>query len=167
MYIILAVKRLVLDITDTIDCELIAIHTSLSAYYLAYLINSGLSTKLSRKKEDLHFNYDDITATFEFFQYWDSFKYIRYSLVQNVCRIKQDNFEQQSFNSLFAPVDKMMITKYLVPERKEVDFFLKIETETNSSEELYIKKLLRISQIVTAYNVDFATLKSKNNLIFE
>ena len=55
----------------------------------------------------------------------------------------------------------------LLPEYKNVDCFLKIES---SSEDVNIKKLLseinQINQIVTAYQIEVTQIKSIENLIF-
>jgi hypothetical protein len=55
----------------------------------------------------------------------------------------------------------------LIPEYKKVNYFLKIENEENN---VNIKDILvniqKVPQVVTVYDVDATTLKSKNNLIF-
>ena len=56
---------------------------------------------------------------------------------------------------------------YLIPEKKRVDYFIKIVGERN---EFLIQKTLDrikgINQIVTSYTIDTDTLKSKEFLIF-
>ena len=59
-----------------------------------------------------------------------------------------------------------MIT-YLIPEKKKVDFFLKISGDLQY--EFVIKtveKIKRIGQVVTAYTIDKNSLKSKDFLTF-
>ncbi|MHB1146340.1 MAG: IPExxxVDY family protein [Lutibacter sp.] len=54
-----------------------------------------------------------------------------------------------------------------MPEKKKVDFFLKIEGCNNDD---FIQNLVndlnKINQIITSYSIKPITLKSKENLIF-
>ena len=54
-----------------------------------------------------------------------------------------------------------------VPEYKEVDYFLKIEDDTEGEEQSIINKIAFIPQVITTYMVDINQLKSKNNLILD
>jgi hypothetical protein len=58
-------------------------------------------------------------------------------------------------------------TSYLIPEKKNIDFFLKIE---GGDHENYIQKtinnLKKINQIITSYSIELNTLKTKDHLIF-
>ncbi len=159
----MAIQHLVLDTFEENDYELIAIHSSLPSYRLAFLLNKNLNLRLYRKSKDICFKFPDLTANFPLYQYYDSFLYNEYNLIGN-------KFETNSSASegLFSTSDDFYITKHLIPELKKVDFFLKIESETSSfSSKLLITKLLITPQIITAYTVEHTKLKSKNNLIFE
>lgn len=163
----MAIQKLILDTLEDDDYELIAIHSSLASYRLAFLLNKRLNLRLFRKKEDISFEYDDLEANFPLYQYEDHFQYSTYSLLGNKFRNK---IEPQKLVSggLFATSEDTYVTKYLIPELKNVDYFLKIETESfDSSSKSFLSKIIEISQVITAYTVEYATLKSKNNLIFE
>jgi hypothetical protein len=54
---------------------------------------------------------------------------------------------------------------HLIPEHRDVDYFLKIEEDDTSGESL-VKALASIPNIITAYAIDTDNLKSKKNLIF-
>ena len=56
---------------------------------------------------------------------------------------------------------------YLIPEKKKVDYFIKIVGEPNQ-ELIYktVNKINKINQVVTSYTVEKHTLKSKQYLIF-
>ena len=58
-------------------------------------------------------------------------------------------------------------TSYLIPEKKKVDFFLKIEGCNHQS---FIQKMVEnlndINQIITSFSIDPNTLKTKDHLIF-
>ncbi|MBW1298888.1 IPExxxVDY family protein [Aquimarina litoralis] len=164
----MAIQRLVLDTILDDDYELIAVHSSLAPYRLAFVLNKYMDLRLFRKKEDVNFEYDMYTANFPLFQYHDHFRYNTYSLLGNKfkTKIKSDTIATEG---LFASTaTDRAISEYLIPELKNVDYFLKIEAETSQfSSKSLIANLLTIPQIVTAYTVDYTQLKSKNNLIFE
>lgn len=163
----MAIQKLVLDALDDDDYDLIAIHSTMASYRLAYLLNKHLNLHLFRKKEDINFRYNDLTASFPIYQYQDLFEYHTYSLLGN--KFKTEIITQDSASvGLFVNEEDTVSIKYLIPELKNVDYFLKIETETSSySNASLLTQILSISQIITAYSVEYATLKSKNNLIFE
>lgn len=162
----MAVQKLVLDSFIDDDYELIAIHCSLSSYRMAFLLNKYVNLRLSRKKEDVYFQYDDLTANFPFFQYHDSFQYETYSLLGNVYKTKVTTTTYE--DELFAASQENYTRRYLLPELKNVDYLLKIETETSHfSGKPLVTNLQSIPQVITAYTVDYTELKSRNNLIFE
>jgi hypothetical protein len=74
----------------------------------------------------------------------------------------------QSSGGLFDndATDKI-ITTYLIPEYKKVDFFLKIQSEM---ETIPLRKILsginEIKQVISVYELEPENIKSKNNLIF-
>ncbi|TSE09375.1 IPExxxVDY family protein [Aquimarina algiphila] len=162
-----AIQKLVLDTLEDDDYELIAIHCSLASYRLAFLLNKNLNLKLFRKKEDINFEYPDFTANFPLYQYEDHFQYNTYSLLANKFQALGVS-KNHIADGLFNTIEETYTTKYLIPELKNVDYFLKIETETSKfSNSSLVTQLLTISQVITAYSVEYTQLKSKNNLIFE
>ena len=164
----MAIQRLVLDTFADDDYELIAIHCSLASYRLAFLLNKNLNLRLFRKKEDVIFSHKNLIASFPLYQFEDHFQYTTYSLFGNKFQTKIENNINVTDGLFTASAEGALITKYLIPELKNVDFFLKIETETsNFSSKDLLQNMLKISQIMTAYALDYAPLKSKNNLIFE
>ncbi|MBQ4819839.1 IPExxxVDY family protein [Aquimarina sp. MMG016] len=163
----MAIQKLILDTFEEDDYELIAIHCSLASYRLAFLLNKYLGLRLVRKKEDINFEYSDLEASFPLYQYSDRFQYNTYNLLGNKFRTKIE-LDQMGAQGLFSVQEDNYATRYLIPEFKNVDYFLKIETETSQfSNKSIVTKLLNISQIITAYTVEYTQLKSKNNLIFE
>ncbi|WP_223551757.1 IPExxxVDY family protein [Aestuariivivens sp. NBU2969] len=160
----MAVRKLVLD--DFFDEEqytLIGIHCTLEDYRLAYLLNKYLEINLLRKPEDLDF--DKGKSVYSIFEWEDSKHLKTWSLVSNICKREEQN--KTTYASLFETQEPIIKTYNLIPEYKQVNFFLKIENEYNDSKEKYIvKQILSIPQIVTAYSIDTSQLKSKANLIF-
>lgn len=142
------------------DYSLIGIHSTEEDYRLAYLLNKHLNTKFIRYKQNLDF--ENNTAEFPLFEFKDENSYINYYLINN----KHIGFVQNQKNAGLFGGDYSTIS-YLIPEKKNVDFFLKINGCYRS---IFIKNLLEqlntMNQIITSYSIEPTTLKSKDHLIF-
>lgn len=151
-------------IDDFEDCDafiLIAIHSALEDYRMAFLLNQNLNLKLKRSKEDLDLG----EARYPMFEWEETSQLITWTLVTNICKIEEEIGNNPT--SLFSN-EESMIKKYnLIPEQSSTNYILKITYQTDFfREQEIIGKLLSISQIVTAYTVETENLKSKTNLIF-
>lgn len=147
------------------DCyNLIGIHTSEEDYKLAYLLNRNLNTSFKRFKHDLDFK--DKSASFTVFDFSDDINQLDSYLItnkftENFSPATNSNLELFSNDVLFSTMS------YLIPEKKNVDYFLKIEGEITTFElGKLIKQINNIPQIVASYNINPFTLKSKDYLIF-
>ena len=162
----MAVHKLDFDDFDEIDYHLIAIHTSLEDYRLAYFINQKLPINLSKNKDEIQINIKEGETNFSRFYYFDKKNAISWNLIQN----KNEVIQQKNENSqnLFSNINLEVSTKvYLLPEFKKVDYFLKIENVAEEMNVTEIQVLLNtIDSISTAYIVETNKIKSKNNLIF-
>lgn len=162
----MAVHKLDFDDFNEIDYQLIAIHTSLEDYRLAYFINQKLPINLSRNKDEIHINIKEGETKFSRFYYYDKENEISWNLIQNKNEVIQQ--KKDSSPNLFSNINMEVSTKvFLLPEFKKVDYFLKIENKEESLNSIKIQLLLNtIENISTAYNVETSKIKSKNNLIF-
>ena len=160
----MAVHKLILDdIFDELDCTLVAIHSAIEDYRLAYFLNKHLNLNLVRKKLDLDCSVDK--SKYSIFEWEDTNNLTIWNLVSNIC--KTEIYKQETVNSLFDTEEKIIKKTYLIPEHKAVNYFLKIDNEFNLSKEKEIlNKILQIHQVVTAFSIDINQLKSKDNLIF-
>lgn len=160
----MAVHKLILDdIYEEVDCTLIAIHTTIESYRLAYLLNKYLSINLARMHSDLDVSSNN--ARYSIYEWEDTKQHAIWSLVSNTCKIEIS--KQNKLISLFETEKNVTRISYLVPEYKVVNFFLKIDNQLNLiKEKNIIKTILGIQHIATAYSVDINQLKSKDNLIF-
>ncbi|ALJ05699.1 hypothetical protein APS56_11430 [Pseudalgibacter alginicilyticus] len=160
----MAVHKLILnDIFDEVSHTLIAIHCTIEDYRLAYLLNKNLKISLIRRKQDL--DYFNGKSTYSIFEWEDCKQLITWSLVSNTCKTKV--YQEANHNSLFSTEEQVTKIHYLIPECKNVNYFLKIDDEFKFNEEKQlIKRILEIPQIATAYIIDGSQLKSKDNLIF-
>jgi len=151
-------QLLTLDLED--DYSLIGIHSTEEDYRLAYLLNQHLKTKLTRFKNDLDFKNSD--AKFPVFEFKDENNYINYYLINNkYSQLVKTRKKVELFEGNYSTIFN------LIPEKKKVDFFLKIE---GCNQQNFIRTLVaelnKINQIITSYSIDTNSLKSKNNLIF-
>lgn len=162
----MAIHKLDLGEFDEIDYFLIAIHTSLEDYRLAYFINQKLSINLGKSKNEIQINIKEGETNFSRFYYYDKEKTISWNLIQN----KNEVIQQRKDNSqnLFSNTILEISTKvYLIPEFKKVNYFLKIENVQETMNITKIQSILNtIDNISTVYTVDTNQIKSKNNLIF-
>ena len=137
---------------------LIALHTTLEDYALVYGLNQGMKARFIRARSNFTLAENKSFPIFE----WDDVFHDRYwVLVANQSSEK----ELISNNDLFQN-ETTYITPRLVPEYKDVDYLLKIETEKDIEADMLIKNILMMPKIMAAYEISTDKLKSKNNLIF-
>ena len=163
----MAIHKLDLVEFDEIDFHLIAIHTSLEDYRLAYFINQKLPINLGKNKNEIQINIKEGETKFSRFYYHDVEKGISWNLIQNKNEVIQQKNDTRQ-NNLFSNINMEVSTKvYLLPEFKKADYFLKIENLEDDLNVTHIQALLNtIDNISTAYTIETNKIKSKNNLIF-
>ena len=162
----MAIHKLDLDEFDEIDYHLIAIHTTLEDYRLAYFINQHLPVNLSKSNEEILISIKQGETQFSRFYFDDEDNFISWNLIQNKNEVIGQN--EIINQDLFSNSSQEVATKvFLLPELKKVDYFLKIESDEDDVKITdIIKKLKTIKSLSTVYAIDTETIKSKNNLIF-
>ncbi len=162
----MAIHKLDLGEFDEIDYYLIAIHTSLEDFRLAYFINQILPVNLSKSENEIQINIKEGETHFSRFYYNDDENAITWNLIQNKNEIVQHKTGNNE--DLFSNLTMEVSTKvYLLPEFKKADYFLKIENNGDAMNILKIQILLNtIDNVSTVYIIDTDKIKSKNNLIF-
>jgi hypothetical protein len=162
----MAVLKLHLDEFDEVDYDLIAIHSSLEDFRLAYFINQNLPIILSKNKEEIGVLVKEGEAFFSKFIFDDLKNDIIWSLIQN----KNDIIinQKSTKQNLFLDTNLEVLRKvYLISELKKVDYFLKIEHNNNAFQmDEIVRQLNKIERISAVYSVIPEKIKSKNNLIF-
>ncbi|ARV07091.1 hypothetical protein BTO04_10505 [Polaribacter sp. SA4-10] len=142
------------------DFSLIGIHTTLEDYKLAYLINKNLNTRFYKSKDNLEFDSEKKKASFSIYNFSNDKYDFDWFLIANSFR--REN--QTESNELLLTTETKT---YLIPEKKKVDFFIKISGEVSYDFVLKtIDKIKSIEQVITSYSIDKNTLKSKDFLIF-
>ena len=162
----MAIHKLDLGEFDEIDYYLIAIHTSLEDYRLAFFINQKLPINLSKSKNEIQINIKEGETKFSRYYYHNIEKAISWNLIQNKSEVIQQ--KKDNGQNLFSNLTLEVATKvYLLPEFKKVDYFLKIENLDETMNGTKIQTALNaIDNISAIYTVETNKIKSKNNLIF-
>lgn len=155
-----------LDELEEDDYQLIAIHTSLEDYRLAYFINQQLPVNLRKCEKELHVRVKQGETHFARFHFEDEENFILWDLIENKNSIATQ--ENEAVTDLFSDTsNNFSSSTYLLPEYKKVNFFLKIESEEAQLEIAdFVSKINAIDKITMVYAVDKNNIKSKNNLIF-
>lgn len=159
----MAIHRLTIDEFDEVNYELVAIHTSLEAYHLAYFINQKMPILLSRNKNEIQASSKEGEALFSRYTYEDSESGIAWNLIGNKNEVLRP--KKNGAGNLFSDNPGIATRIYLLPEFRKVDFLLKIENAPEDAGSI-INNLNTINGISTIYVVNATQIKSKNNLIF-
>ena len=158
----MTITKLNLEDSFSEEFSLLAIHTDLEDFRLAYFLNKTLDLNLSRKEFDL--NFIDSKGNFSVFEYIDLDNFLKWNLISN---IYNHNFTTNiNSNDLFELSNELVKKFNLLSEYKNVNFLLKLENNENQVDlEDIIKEIKNIPQIITLYNIN-KDLKNKENLIF-
>ncbi|WP_445711719.1 IPExxxVDY family protein [Flavobacterium sp.] len=157
----MAIHKIQINDFISTDYELIAIHTSIEDYRLAYLINEALEIQLSKNDLNIEIETKEGKSEFSHFIYDDEINDVVWNLIENKAILVP--FETTT-TGIFDSID---VTMYVVPEFKKADFVLKIENiEGTFKMEDILFSISNTQQISMAYIINQVKLKSKNNLIF-
>ena len=143
------------------DYELIAVHSSLDDYKLAYTLNKVLGIQLSKNLANIEVAIPEGKSAFSNYIFDDEKNDVIWTLIENKTTIINSN---KQTTSLFEQID---ITVFLLPEFKKADYLIKIENiDYGFDSEATLEKIQEIKNVTMAYTIDITNLKSKNNLIF-
>ena len=150
------VKKVFLNIEpeDIDDFSVVAIHTNLEAYLVAYRLNQNLGCLLHNSKKK---SIDDIYTRFK---YLSKISKDNWELISN----HYENDEIFSKKNLLFNINEMN-KKSLIPSLNYVDFFLKIPKSKIIKD--WVEKIRKIEGIQLAYEIDKSLLYNLENLIFE
>mgnify|MGYP001270466876 FL=1 len=137
-------SKLVLDLDFDFDFSLFGISSHVSNYRLAWGINKLLEIDLERVDDvDLSFDSNQ-KGNFSLYRFDDEESYTVFHLLSNRCDIG-----------------------YLIPELKQIDFFIQYWGPMVKKELSSFKDELReIPSVLASMQIDPMELKSRNNLLF-
>lgn len=155
----MATHKLFIDDLEEADFQLIAIHSHLENFRIAYFVNQQVEIRLSKTQKGVIIQKE----AFPTFVFEDEKNQMVWTLIENKKEIKTIQFT----NGLFANEKALSSFSYFIPEQKKVDYFLKIEGDKKQINMLkIIRQLNKINHVSMVYVVQHDKLKSKNNLIF-
>ena len=139
------------------DFKLIGIHCQLEGYKLAFNLNKFLNISLE------HFDYSIKINKFDFV--FEMFKHVSETYNTKIYLFSNKSFgDIQSYEpNLF---DNINSNVYLIDEKRNIDFFLKIEGGSFNYTSL-MNKIHEIPMVQSCYLVNLKSQKSKYNLILE
>lgn len=140
------------------DFSLLAIHSSLDDHAMVYALNRELQLRLTRKREDLSLGEG---IEFPVFEWEDEFNDRYWSLLSNTCQVEEERTETGLFQN-----EMSAIRHHLIPERKEVDYFLKIESDETELAHEVLERLTQIPQVITSYSIAPKELRSIENIMY-
>lgn len=146
-----------IDYSDA-DFSLLAIHSSLDDHAMVYALNNGLQMRLSRRREDLSLKEG---VQFPVFEWEDKINDRYWAVLTNACQLEQMGSGEDLFQNEYSA-----IRHHLIPERKEVDYFLKIESDEARLPHQIMEKLSQIPKVITCYPIDPKELRSIENLMY-
>lgn len=154
-----------IDDFDDSDYKVIAIHSGLEDFRIAYFINKILNTRLSISPEQVELKVENTYALFNHYSYTDFDHDVLWNLIPNKTHF-QSVIKESS--SLFNEQDTAFRSYiYLLPELKSVDFLLKIDDIDEAFDiDLVIDKIKTLRFVSLVYELQQNKIKNKNNLIF-
>ena len=153
-------KKYQLEETFEESFSLIAIHSSLEDFQLAYFINKNCATYFKRN-HDLYSPYLKQCLKGLVWKN-DHDKENHWHLFSNKYEGKTEDSKQVS--QLFFG-EKLELEQFVLPEFKLVNYFIKKPGDI--SNETFIYKLKEVSEIQIAYSIPEKNIKSYQNIIFE
>ena len=142
--------------------HLIAIHSDLDEFRLAFFLNKKLNIGLKRKNNDIYFS--EQNANYSSYEFLDDTKYLKWIFFSNKSLVSEKSPDQDL--SLFGKGSTALNKISLLSQQKSVDYFLIIENIANKTYiDKVLKKISEISGVITSFLSD-NKLENKENLIF-
>ncbi len=143
-----------IDPQEIDDFTVIAIHSNLESYLIAYRINQKLGCLLKNSKKG------SIKNTYTRFKYVSKISNDSWELISNHSK----NNESVNKDTLLFNINETN-KQSLIPNLDSVDFFFKIPKSKIIGE--WIVNIRKIEGIQLAYEIDKKTLNNIENLIFD
>ena len=142
--------------------HLIAIHSDLDEFRLAFFLNKELNIGLKRKNNDIYFS--EQNANYSSYEFLDETKYLKWIFFSNKSLVSEKSPDQDL--SLFGKGSTALNEINLLSQQKSVDYFLIIENIANKTYiDKVLKKISEISGVITSF-LSENKLENKENLIF-
>jgi hypothetical protein len=159
----MAVHKLVYDILEEEESQLLAIHTNMEMDRLAFFMNKHSNLMFAISKKPILVTMQSETIDFANFFALDALDGFRCYLIENQVTVSD---EVTMSDGLF---NNQMIAKayHFLPELKQVPYLFKIEgLDAALKAKEWVQTLQKIPQVTSAYTVSWDKIKNKNYLIF-
>ena len=141
---------------------LIAIHSDLDEFRLAFFLNKKLNIRSKRKNNDIYFSEQD--ANYSSYEFLDDTKYLKWIFFSNKSLVSEKSPDEDL--SFFGMGNTALNQMNLLSQQKSVDYFLIIENIANKTYiDKVLKKISEISGVITSF-LSENKLENKENLIF-
>jgi hypothetical protein len=158
----MSVHKLQFDDFEEGEYDLLAIHTNLEDYRLAFFLNKALPLRLRKAPEAISISSRSGQTWFSRFVFEDADTAAVWDLVGN----KSEYVSTVSTGAtLFGTTGTVTTKAWLLPEFRKADYFLKIENAPCPAHEA-VQKIQSIDRVSVVYAIGSDMIKSKNNLIF-
>jgi len=135
--------KLTLEVEEDYDFELIGICSHAKDYRLSWEMNKALELDLV-KGDNYDLSVKGEKQSYSFFNFIDEENWVEYYLINN-----------RTVNGI------------LIPEEKKSDYFLLIRGVLRGGQkESLVKGIAEIKNVLTTYEIEVKSLKSKSNLLF-
>ena len=135
--------KLTLEVEEDYDFELIGICSHAKDYRLSWEMNKALELDLV-KGDNYDLSVKGEKQSYSFFNFIDEENLVEYYLINN-----------RTVNGI------------LIPEEKKSDYFLLIRGVLRGGQkESLVKGIAEIKNVLTTYEIEVKSLKSKSNLLF-
>ena len=135
--------KLTLEVEEVYDFELIGICSHAKDYRLSWEMNKALELDLV-KGDNYELSVKGEKQSYSFFNFIDEENWVEYYLINN-----------RTVNGI------------LIPEEKKSDYFLLIRGVLRGGQkESLVKGIAEIKNVLTTYEIEVESLKSKSNLLF-
>ena len=114
----MAVHKVSLNEFEEVEYAIIAMHTTVEDYRLAYFINKALNINLVKSPKDILIHIKEGESFFSRYSYYDCKKDNTWHLIQNKNEITQNNAQLKS-NLFFDQNIEIAAQVYLIPEMKK------------------------------------------------
>ena len=151
------------DLLEEDEFKLIGLVSVLEDYRLAYFLNKNLGWSLVKSKFDLDFRNRAGQGNYPVFEFDQDSIGLEIKLINN----KYSGVISKSETEVYGLFDQIEHTTYLIPEKKNIDYLIKLSGEINDHTlEKIIDTIKNIPQVQTSHNLEVKDIKSKEFLIF-
>ena len=137
--------------------ELIALHSNLEPYAMAYYLNQFAGLKLKRAEDDLEIG----NIFFPLYEWKDTLKDQEWFLMGNKVMLEEEGDNSGLFES-----GSIVRSHYLIAEKKKINYILKLNWADDHEISRALEVIRNVPKVSMAYSLDIDDLKSKRNLIF-